>query len=46
MKFILIHYWNNEDNGGIEVEYYDTIEEAKRWAFKGDTIAQLIEEVA
>lgn len=45
-KFILIHYYVSfEGGGGIEVDYFNTFEEAKKSAVTDDTIAKVVEEV-
>lgn len=45
-QYIVIHYYHSlEFDGGIEVDYYDTEEEARKYAVKGDTLTKLIEEI-
>jgi hypothetical protein len=44
-KYILIHYFVTDGGGSdVEIEYYNTIEEAQKYAMQGDTITQVIEE--
>lgn len=46
MKYILIHRFTTDGGGGdTEIEYYDTLAEAQRWAMQGDTIAQVVQEL-
>lgn len=43
--FVLEHHWQDDYGGGIEVEDYFTIEEAREYALQGDRILRVIEEI-
>jgi hypothetical protein len=46
-KYIVEHHWGCcEDDGiGVDMDEYETIEEARKHAVKGDRILEIIEEI-